>query len=91
MARRCAPGQGLRGRSQCVSEPDIAYDGKLGFRMNSDEPSRARAADFLAAGGEMGTLMRATDWTRTPLGPPQSWPISLNEVDPDRETAGAAC
>jgi PAS domain S-box-containing protein len=59
------------------SEFDIAYDVMLRFRMNSDELSRARAADFLAAGGEMGALMRVTDWTRTPVGPPQSWPISL--------------
>ncbi len=33
--------------------------------------------DFLAGGGEMGSLLRATDWTRTPLGPPEGWPISL--------------
>ena len=45
--------------------------------MNSDEISGRGATDFLAGGGEMGALMRVTDWTRTPLGPPQSWPISL--------------
>jgi PAS domain S-box-containing protein len=33
--------------------------------------------DFLAGGGEMGALMRATDWSKTPLGPPASWPQSL--------------
>src|SRR5215831_18414440 len=46
-------------------------------RMNSDETSKARAAEFLAGGGEMGALMRAMDWARTPLGPPEYWPISL--------------
>ncbi|MGA7865120.1 MAG: hypothetical protein WCA23_14210 [Stellaceae bacterium] len=35
------------------------------------------APDFLAGGSEMGALIRAADWTRTPLGPPESWPISL--------------
>jgi signal transduction histidine kinase len=33
--------------------------------------------DFLAGGGEMGALIRAHDWTRTPLGPPDGWPQSL--------------
>jgi GAF domain-containing protein len=44
--------------------------------MNLDEISGG-AVDFLAGGGEMGALMRVTDWARTPLGPPESWPISL--------------
>lgn len=29
------------------------------------------------SGGEMGALMRAFDWARTPLGPVESWPASL--------------
>nr|WP_299720888.1 ATP-binding protein [Tardiphaga sp.] len=32
---------------------------------------------FLAGGGEMGALMRALDWTETPLGPIEQWPQSL--------------
>jgi len=28
-------------------------------------------------GGEMGTLMRSLDWSRTPLGPVETWPQSL--------------
>jgi len=32
---------------------------------------------FLDGGGEMGVLMRAMDWTRTPLGPIDEWPQSL--------------
>ncbi|SNT02499.1 PAS domain S-box-containing protein/diguanylate cyclase (GGDEF) domain-containing protein [Noviherbaspirillum humi] len=31
----------------------------------------------LAAGGEMGALVRATDWSATPLGPLEAWPQSL--------------
>ena len=33
--------------------------------------------DFLAGGGEMGELIRAFDWTTTPLGHPLSWPQGL--------------
>ncbi len=33
--------------------------------------------DFLSGGGEMGTLMRAHDWSTTPLGPARDWPQSL--------------
>src|SRR6188768_1455572 len=32
---------------------------------------------FLAGGGELGAMMRAFDWTSTPLGSPESWPQSL--------------
>jgi signal transduction histidine kinase len=33
--------------------------------------------NFLAGGGEMGRLIRAHDWTATPLGSPEDWPRSL--------------
>ncbi|HEX5655812.1 MAG TPA: hypothetical protein VFX59_01400, partial [Polyangiales bacterium] len=33
--------------------------------------------DWLAGGGEMGALIRAMDWSRTPLGPVERWPQSL--------------
>ena len=35
------------------------------------------ASDFLAGGGEMGALTRAFDWSKTSLGPPETWPQSL--------------
>jgi len=42
------------------------------------EPAGERPSlKFLAGGGELGALIRAHDWTRTPLGPPESWPQSL--------------
>ncbi|WP_165423064.1 ATP-binding protein [Ktedonosporobacter rubrisoli] len=40
----------------------------------------ASALDFLAGGGEMGELIRAKDWSQTPLGPAESWPQSLKTV-----------
>ena len=41
------------------------------------EIGRDGQAPFLAGGGEMGALIRATDWSRTPLGPVEAWPQSL--------------
>ncbi|MET0440702.1 MAG: hypothetical protein ABW071_01825, partial [Casimicrobiaceae bacterium] len=34
-------------------------------------------AEVLSGGGELGALMRAHDWTTTPLGAPRTWPQSL--------------
>jgi PAS domain S-box-containing protein len=36
--------------------------------------------DFLEGGGKVGALMRAHDWSRSPLGPPDRWPASLRVV-----------
>jgi signal transduction histidine kinase len=38
------------------------------------------SADLFAGGGEMGALMRATDWSKTKLGPPEHWPRSLKTM-----------
>jgi signal transduction histidine kinase len=35
---------------------------------------------FLAGGGEMGTRMREMDWSRSPLGIPETWPQSLRST-----------
>jgi len=35
---------------------------------------------FLSGGGEMGKLIRATDWSKTPLGDPANWPPSLRTM-----------
>ncbi|RKH52209.1 response regulator [Corallococcus interemptor] len=40
-------------------------------------PSEER---HFAGGGEMGELVRALDWSRTPLGPSSEWPISLKTM-----------
>jgi PAS domain S-box-containing protein len=37
----------------------------------------ASIQSVLSGGGEMGVLMRAFDWTETPLGSPESWPPAL--------------
>jgi two-component sensor histidine kinase len=43
----------------------------------SGRESEQAGLDFLAGGGEMGALMRAFDWTKSALGPPERWPQSL--------------
>ncbi|QRK04964.1 response regulator [Archangium violaceum] len=38
------------------------------------------AKSHLAGGGEMGALVRAMDWSKTPLGPVSGWPTSLKTM-----------
>ncbi len=45
--------------------------------MIGHEQSTHAAHDWLSGGGEMGALMRATDWRQTPFGPVTDWPQSL--------------
>jgi len=37
-------------------------------------------ADLFAGGGEMGAIMRSTDWSKTKLGPVEQWPRSLRTM-----------
>ena len=45
-----------------------------GALRGSPVPSRP---GFLAGGGELGALVRAKDWSATPLGPPGAWSRSV--------------
>jgi PAS domain S-box-containing protein len=47
------------------------------MRMADSRDVRAKGTESLAGGGEMGSRMRAFDWSKTPLGPVASWPQSL--------------
>ena len=38
------------------------------------------AQDWLVGGGEMGELIRVMDWSKTQLGPMESWPQSLRSA-----------
>jgi signal transduction histidine kinase/CheY-like chemotaxis protein len=40
----------------------------------------SQSLEFLAGGGSTGALMRAHDWSDSPLGPPHTWPQSLRTV-----------
>ena len=48
-------------------------------RTGADDEGSGRGShlDCLAGGGEMGALMRSTDWRRTIFGPVSDWPQSL--------------
>ncbi len=35
---------------------------------------------FLEGGGEMGELLRAKDWSKTPIGDPDGWPPPLRTM-----------
>ncbi len=42
--------------------------------------SKNKIPEFLSGGGEMGELMRNFDWSKTPVGPIDSWPQSLKTL-----------
>ena len=48
--------------------------------MPGDDVPRTNDLNFLAGGGEVGALMRSSNWTGSPLGEPQTWPQSLRSV-----------
>ncbi len=48
--------------------------------MNPPAPIENDPLAFLAGGGAMGRLIRARDRSRTPVGPPKTWPQSLRTV-----------
>jgi signal transduction histidine kinase len=50
---------------------------KIVVTDSRDIQKDTRAADSLVGGGEMGKVVRSMDWTKTPLGPIESWPQSL--------------
>jgi PAS domain S-box-containing protein len=58
-------------RSNETSEPHE-------IRETQDE--RMKASGFLSETGEMADLIRSGDWSKTPLGSPDSWPHSLKTV-----------
>jgi PAS domain S-box-containing protein len=56
------------------TEPSRKKSGS-GFQPDAPQPDSPHQA--FPAVGVMGGLMRATDWTKTPLGPPDSWSPAL--------------
>jgi signal transduction histidine kinase len=48
--------------------------------VHQDHPDTTEgrpSAGFLTGGGELGALIRAKDWSKTPLGPPETWSPAL--------------
>jgi signal transduction histidine kinase len=46
-------------------------------KAQTTEPRAPPSSDIFAGGGEMGALIRAEDWSETPLGPIEKWSPSL--------------
>src|SRR3954471_4432817 len=44
------------------------------------ETTVSKPYSFMAGGGEMGALMRAKDWSKTPVGPVNIWPQNLKST-----------
>jgi signal transduction histidine kinase len=40
-------------------------------------PHNLSGSSWLVGGGEMGAFLRAKDWSTSPLGPIETWPVSL--------------
>jgi light-regulated signal transduction histidine kinase (bacteriophytochrome) len=71
----------------------------MGFQADSSKSSSstviASPENWLAGGGETGRLIRSVDWSKTPLGPIESWPQNLrttvsavaNALTPELELA----
>src|SRR6218665_2516843 len=45
--------------------------------MKSKAITGNTATSFILGGGEMGDLMRQKDWSKTALGSPENWPMTL--------------
>lgn len=52
------------------------FEGRVHMRAEEREETAA----FLVGGGEVGALMRAHDWSASPLGPPDAWPQPLKTL-----------
>ncbi|MBL6455053.1 PAS domain S-box protein [Belnapia sp. T6] len=64
--------------SAAAPPPTIRHEAALTQSAESETLDASPA--FLAGGGAMGALMRAADWSQSPLGPPERWPASLRTV-----------
>jgi PAS domain S-box-containing protein len=49
--------------------------------VTTDHPDSASGSlMFMSGGGAMGAMMRAHDWSASPLGQPSGWPLALRTV-----------
>ncbi len=60
--------------------PSPPHDGPLARAPLPVPAAAPRLRHFLDGGGEVGERLRALDWAATPMGPPDSWPVSLKTV-----------
>ena len=62
-----------------MAETETLHDEGTGPNSTA-EVRESRAFSALTGGGQMGALMRAMDWSETPLGPVDTWPQSLRTL-----------
>ena len=55
----------------------MTLDATRSNRVLVERANDSNRATFIQGGGECGELIRALDWSTTPLGPAQQWPQSL--------------
>jgi len=67
----------MRGNRQALFWIDILSPKKNLPDMVSNEELPGSVPAFLRGGGEMGALMRARDWSGSPIGVPDDWPQQL--------------
>jgi len=61
-----------------VASPSLSGAGAVATAHSAvAETAREASLAFLEGGGKMGALMRAHDWTTSPLGDPAGWPDTL--------------
>ncbi|MGC1107389.1 MAG: ATP-binding protein, partial [Candidatus Acidiferrales bacterium] len=63
-----------------ITKSDLPRDLLPTIDRISTAPSKAR--QWPVGGGEMGAIMRSTDWSKTPLGPVESWSPALRMMVP---------
>ena len=52
----------------------------INLMKSKKQDLRIKPSEFLSQTGEMDTLIRSGDWSKTPLGSPDTWPHSLKTV-----------
>jgi signal transduction histidine kinase/CheY-like chemotaxis protein len=66
--------------TECGEALQCAATGPVLASEQGDVTVQLVNTDFFSGGGRVGELMRGHDWSRSPLGPPDSWPPSLRAV-----------
>ncbi|HZI09601.1 MAG TPA: ATP-binding protein [Myxococcus sp.] len=74
---RSTPGQGSTFSFRLPAVPPAARQKEAQGLGWLAAPAVLAREELFQEGGEMGALMRATDWSKTSLGPVAAWPSSL--------------
>src|SRR5205823_3064090 len=56
------------------------HPSQRGHPCRMPESAASEFPHFLSGGGQMGALMRVHDWSGSPLGHPDTWPVCLSST-----------